>query len=51
MAIAIKSIPVLTKKAALNFEKKVEENTAKRASIDFSKERSIAKKILAKAKL
>ncbi|WP_282042426.1 hypothetical protein [Winogradskyella flava] len=51
MAIAIKSIPVLTEKAASNFEKRANDNTAKRASIDFSKERSIAEKILAKAKL
>ncbi|MCT4662905.1 MAG: hypothetical protein N4A40_13695 [Tissierellales bacterium] len=51
MAIAIKSIPILTKQAASNFEKRVEENTAKRASIDFTKERSIAEKILAKANI
>ncbi len=51
MAIAIKSIPVLTENAASNFEKRAEENTANRATVDFSKERSIAEKILAKAKL
>ncbi len=51
MAIAIKSIPVLYKEAASNFEKRVNENTANRSSIDFSEELSIAQKILAKAKL
>jgi len=50
MAIAIKSIPVLTRKAASDFEKKIDENTAKRFSIDYSHEVSIAEKILAKAK-
>ena len=51
MAIAIKSIPVLSKEAASNFEKKIDENTANRSSIDFSKESSITEKILAKANL
>ncbi|WP_299548621.1 hypothetical protein [Seonamhaeicola sp.] len=51
MAIAIKSIPVLSKEAASNFEKTIDENTAKRSTIDFSEEKSIAEKILAKAKL
>jgi hypothetical protein len=51
MAIAIKSIPVLTEQAASNFEKRVDENTANKASIDFSEQSSIAEKILVKANL
>lgn len=51
MAIAIKSIPVLNNQAASNFSSKVEENNARRRSIDFSKQTSIASKILAKAKI
>jgi len=51
MAIAIKSIPVLKEKAAVTFNEKVVVNSAKRASIDFSKQSSIASKILAKAQL
>ena len=51
MAITIKSIPVLKDKAAANFTSKVSENSAKKFSVDFSKQTSIATKILAKAKL
>ncbi|MEE9361635.1 MAG: hypothetical protein V3U92_03460 [Cellulophaga sp.] len=51
MAIAIKSIPVLKDKAAAHFTSKVDENSAKRSSVDFSKQTSIAAKILAKANL
>tara|TARA_R110002167_G_scaffold360062_3_gene577488 strand:- start:13449 stop:13604 length:156 start_codon:yes stop_codon:yes gene_type:complete len=51
MAIAIKSIPVLKDKAAVHFTTKVAENSAKKSSIDFSKQSSVASKILAKAKL
>ncbi|GAB1858384.1 hypothetical protein MHTCC0001_32210 [Flavobacteriaceae bacterium MHTCC 0001] len=51
MAIAIKSIPVLQEKAAADFTQKVAENSAKRSSIDFSKQSTIASKILAKAKI
>lgn len=51
MAIAIKSIPVLKNKAAVNFTTKVTANSARRSTIDFSKQTSIASKILAKAKL
>ena len=51
MAIAIKSIPVLKNKAAVHFTSKVVKNSAKKSSIDFSKQTSIAVKILAKAKL
>lgn len=51
MAITIKSIPVLYKEAASNFHKKVDKNTANRSSIDFSKEKNIADKILAKANM
>lgn len=48
MAIAIKSIPVLEDKAALDFEKKISDNEAKAGSIDFSEEYAIAEKILSK---
>ncbi|UKM63886.1 hypothetical protein GSB9_00432 [Flavobacteriaceae bacterium GSB9] len=51
MAIAIKSIPVLKDKAAASFTTKITENSAKRSSIDFSKQSSVAAKILEKAKL
>lgn len=49
MAIAIKSIPVLKEKAAVTFNNKVVVNSAKRATVDFSKQAAIASKILAKA--
>lgn len=51
MAIAIKSIPVLKDKAAVHFIEKVAENSAKKSSIDFSKQTTVASKILAKANL
>ena len=51
MAIAIKSIPVLKDKAAANFTSKVAENSARKYSVDFSKQTSVAAKILAKANL
>lgn len=51
MAIAIKSIPVLRDKAAVHFTTKVAENSAKRYTVDFSKQSSVASKILAKANL
>jgi hypothetical protein len=51
MAIAIKSIPVLRDKAAKAFTLTVTANSAKRSSIDFSKQVSTASKILAKAKI
>jgi hypothetical protein len=51
MAIAIKSIPVLKDKAAVSFTQKVAESSAKKSSINFSKQTSISIKILAKAKL
>lgn len=51
MAIAIKSIPVLRDKAAQAFTFTVTVNTAKKSSIDFSKQVSVASKILAKAKI
>jgi hypothetical protein len=51
MAIAIKSIPVLKDKAAESFTKKVAEQTAKKSSVDFTKQASVSAKILAKAKL
>ena len=51
MAIAIKSIPVLRDKAAQAFTSSVTVNTAKKSSVDFSKQVSVASKILAKAKI
>ena len=51
MAIAIKSIPVLQDKAAVTINQKVAENTARRSSVNFSKQASISAKILAKAKI
>ena len=51
MAIAIKSIPVLKDKAAHAFTSAVTANTSKKSSIDFSKQVSVATKILAKAKI
>ncbi|WP_291401101.1 hypothetical protein [Daejeonella sp.] len=51
MAIAIKSIPVLKDKVAKTFTKKVSVNNANKSTIDFSKQASVASKILAKAKL
>lgn len=51
MAIAIKSIPVLKDKVAKTFTEKVKVNTAKKSTIDFSKQLNVTSKILAKAKL
>lgn len=51
MAIAIKSIPVLKDEAAHAFTSAVTENTSKKSSVDFSKQVSVAAKILAKAKI
>lgn len=50
MATEIKNIPVLKKEAASIFNEKADRNTANRSSVDFSKQVSIASKILAKAK-
>ena len=54
MAIEIKSIPVLKGKAAARFidkANKAVENSAKKSSVDFSKQALIRDEILAKAKL
>lgn len=51
MAIAIKSIPVLKDEAARAFTSAVTINTSKKSSVDFSKQVSVATKILAKAKI
>lgn len=50
MAISIKSIPNLKKKAASSFNDRVKKNTQKKATVDFSKQNSIASQILSKAK-
>ena len=51
MALAIKSIPVLKDKAAASFSQKEAENSARKSSINFSKQTSVTAKILAKAKI
>jgi hypothetical protein len=52
MAIAIKSIPVLTDKAADAFIVNADHNySKKKSSVDFSKQVARANKILAKAKI
>ena len=51
MAIAIKSIPVLRDRVAQAFTATVTVNTAKKSTVDFSKQANVASKILAKAKL
>ena len=51
MAIAIKSIPILTDKIAQNFVRSADNATKKRGSVNFSKQVSSANKILEKAKL
>ena len=51
MAIAIKSIPVLRDQAAADFTKKVAEASARKSSVNFSKQASVSAKILAKAKI
>ena len=51
IAEAMKGGLVLKDKAAVHFTSKVAENSAKKSSIDFSKQTSVASKILAKAKL
>jgi len=51
MAIAIKSIPVLTNKAASAFNRSAEANKSKKASVNFSKQVAASSKILAKAKI
>ena len=51
MAIAIKSIPVLTNKVAQSFIKIANENKLKKSSIDFSKQSENFAKIMAKAKI
>lgn len=51
MAIAIKYIPVLKDKEAASFAKKMEASTAKKSSVNFTKQTAITAKILAKAKI
>jgi hypothetical protein len=51
MALAIKSIPVLKEEVATSFVKDASAQSAKKATIDFSKQSVQAAKILAKAKL
>ena len=51
MAIAISSIPILEGKSALKFVKKEKAASKKKATVNFSKEIELTKKILEKAKL
>jgi hypothetical protein len=51
MAFAIKSIPVLKAEVATSFVKNASAQSAKKASVDFSKQSEQASRILAKAKL
>lgn len=51
MALAIKSIPVLKAEVAISFTKDASAQSAKKATVDFSKQSAQASKILAKAKL
>lgn len=51
MAIPIKVVPVLKGKAASDFILKADAALSKQGTIDFSKQVSIANKILEKAKM
>lgn len=51
MAIAIRSTPVLTEKAAVNFVIAAEKKSSKRKTFDFRKEMEKAAKILEKASI
>jgi hypothetical protein len=50
MAITIKTIPTLKGESAVDFEKRAENKSKKRATIDFSKQARIAMAILEKSK-
>jgi|AOAMet_66_BLW_10_1038536.scaffolds.fasta_scaffold11538_1 hypothetical protein len=51
MAIAIKSIPVLTEQSAKRFSTLASRNLAKKNTIDFTKQSKTASLILKKSKL
>jgi hypothetical protein len=51
MAIAIKSIPVLRAKAAEGFTVKAEQNRTAKHTVNFTKQATVAAKILAKSKV
>lgn len=51
MAITIKGVPVLKKKAAASFNRNAASAEAKKGTIEFSKQIQISSKILAKAKI
>jgi hypothetical protein len=51
MAIPIKVVPVLKGKAARDFVLKADAAVSKKGTIDFSKQVSIANRILEKAKM
>jgi hypothetical protein len=51
MALAIKNIPVLKKKAATKFDDDAAASLEKKATVKFTEQLATAAKILAKAKL
>lgn len=51
MAIAIKSIPVLDRDAAIRFNSKADAVSEKKATVKFSKQIQATSRILAKAKI
>jgi|GEM_PF-788966 len=51
MALEIKSTPVLESEAAVIFSRKIEQNQHKKATIDFSEQVSVSRKILEKAEI
>jgi len=51
MAIAIKSIPILKEKTAVQFSKKAKDNIFAKHTVNFSEQTKTASQILAKAKI
>ena len=51
MAIAIRTIPILSEKEANAFNEKANATYSRKASVDFSKEVKSTRSILSKAKL
>ena len=51
MALPIKSIPVLTGKAAKEFQKNIDKNLKNKGSVDFSKQKQMMKEILIRSKV
>ncbi len=51
MAIAIKSVPILKKRAAADFNSSANDALSKKSTVNFSKQIAVSSKILAKAKI